>query len=210
VGGMIWPQAAAKFGWKVVMNASFPVNATQFGSLVQQAKSAKPDLLLVDAVTPQGVAIRKQMAAANFTPKYMNNEKGAEPVQYAQALGKLSDGVLVGAYWDPSLPYPGAKTLKQRFERETGQTFSQHLADSMTAAQVLMDAIARAGTTDPAALNKAIAATDRTYVAGPIKFGPDHTSPLKVIEVQWQHGATKVVGPTRQVATGKLIQLGGG
>jgi branched-chain amino acid transport system substrate-binding protein len=181
VGGKLGPQTAAKYGYKVVMNQSFPTDATQFGSLVQQAKSTGADVVFVDAVTPQAIAIRKQMKAAGFTPKVLIMEKGGEPVQFAQALGKLSDGVLVGGYWDPSLPYPGAKTLSQEFEKETGNTSSQHIADSTTAAQVLLDAIARAGTTDKQKVNDAIAKTDKTYVAGPIKFGPDHTAKLALV-----------------------------
>src|SRR4051794_31630589 len=178
VGGKLGPETAKKYGFETVLNESFPTDASQFGSLVQKAKASGADVLFVDAVTPQSVAIRKQMAAAGYKPKVLIMEKGGEPVQFAQALGKLSDGVLVGGYWDPSLPYPGAKDLAKQFEDETGQTSSQHIADSTTAAQVLLDAIAAAGTTDKEKVNAAIAKTDKTYVAGPIKFAPDHTAKL--------------------------------
>jgi branched-chain amino acid transport system substrate-binding protein len=205
VGGKLGPQTAAQYGYKVVMNASFPTDATQFGSLVQQAKASGADVVFVDAVTPQAVAIRKEMAAAGYTPKVLIMEKGGEPVQFAQALGKLADGVLVGGYWDPSLPYPGAKTLAQEFTSQTGQTSSQHIADSTTAALVLLDAIARAGTTNKAKVNAAIAETDKEYVAGPIKFGPLHTSKLALVEDQWQGGNAVVVGPTKGVQTGSFM-----
>jgi branched-chain amino acid transport system substrate-binding protein len=204
VGGKLGPVTAKKFGYQVVLNQSFPTDATQFGSLVQQAKSSGADVVFVDAVTPQAIAIRKQMKAAGFTPKVLIMEKGGEPVQFAQALGKLSDGILVGGYWDPSLPYPGAKTLSQQFEKETGNTSSQHIADSTTAAEVLLDAIARAGTTDKSKVNAALAQTDKTYVAGPIKFGPDHTAKLALVEDQWQNGKAIVVGPTKDVQTGRF------
>jgi branched-chain amino acid transport system substrate-binding protein len=205
VGGKLGPLTAAKYGYKVVMNQSFPTDATQFGSLVQQAKASGADVVFVDAVTPQAVAIRKQMAAAGYTPKVLIMEKGGEPVQFAQALGKLSNGVLVGGYWDPSLPYPGAKTLAAEFTQQTGQTSSQHIADSTTAALVLLDAIARAGSTDKAKVNAALAQTNKTYVAGPIKFGADHTSKLALVEDQWQSGKAVVVGPTKSVQTGNFL-----
>ncbi len=35
-----------------------------------------------------------QWRPAGYTPKVLNIEKGAEPVQFAEALGKLSDGIL--------------------------------------------------------------------------------------------------------------------
>lgn len=205
VGGKIAPAMATKYGFKTVLNESFPTDATQFGSLVQKAKASGADVVLVDAVTPQAVAIRKQMAAAGYKPKVLTMEKGGEPVQFAQALGKLSDGVLVGGYWDPSLKYPGAATLAQQFEKETGNTQSQHIADSVTAAQVLLDAMKAAGTTNKEKVNAALAKTNKTYVAGPVKFGPDHTSKLSLVLDQWQGGKAKIVGPTPDVQTGKFL-----
>jgi branched-chain amino acid transport system substrate-binding protein len=205
VGGKLGPATAKQFGFKTVLNASFPTDATQFGSIVQKAKATGADVLFVDSVTPQAVAIRKQMAAANYKPKVIIMEKGGEPVQFAQALGKLADGVLVGGYWDPSLGYPGAKDLATQFEKETGNTSSQHIADSTTAAQVLLDAMARAGTTNKEKVNAAIAQTDKTYVAGPIKFAADHTAKLALVEDQWQGGKAIVVGPTKDVQTGDFL-----
>jgi branched-chain amino acid transport system substrate-binding protein len=211
VGGKLWPAMAKQFGFTVVQKSSFPVDTTQFTSLIQSAKSKGADVVLVDAVTPPAIAMRKQMAAAGYTPKVMVVEKGGEPVQYAQALGKLSDGVLVGGYWDPSLPYPGAKSLGAQFEKETGQTQSQHIADSTTAAQVLLDAMKAAGTTDKAKVNQAIGKTNKTYVAGPIQFDPKHTAKLKLVEDQWQNGKAIVVGPTKEVQTGQfLFPIAGG
>jgi branched-chain amino acid transport system substrate-binding protein len=204
VGGQIWPEIAQSMGYEVVQNSSFPVDNTQFTSLITEAKIKKVEIALVDAITPQAVAMRKQMASANFTPKVLVMEKGGEPAQFAQALGKLSDGVLVGGYWDPSFPYPGAADLAKAFEKETGQTSSQHIADSYAAAQVLLDAIAAAGSTDAEKINAAIAKTDKTYVVGPIKFDENHTSKLPIAEDQWRSGNTAVVWP-KERATGKLI-----
>jgi branched-chain amino acid transport system substrate-binding protein len=204
VGGHIWPALAKDFGYEVVQNAEFPVDNSQFTSIIGEAKSKGADVVLVDAITPQAIAIRKQMAAAGYTPKVINIEKGAEPVQFAEALGKLSDGVLVGGYWDPSFPYPGAADLAKAFESETKLSSSQHIADSYTAAQVLLDAIAAAGSTDPEKINEAIAKTDKTYVAGPIKFDADHTSKLPIVAVQWQGGKPVIVWP-KSAKTGELL-----
>ncbi len=204
VGGQIWPALAKEFGYQVVQNAEFPVDNTQFTSIIAEAKSKGADVVLVDAITPQAIAIRKQMASAGYTPKVLNMEKGAEPVQFAEALGKLSDGVLVGGYWDPSFPYPGAADLAKAFESETKLTSSQHIADSYAAAQVLLDAIAAAGSTDPEKINAAIAKTDKTYVVGPIKFDSDHTAKLPIVALQWQSGKPVIVWP-KAAKTGELL-----
>jgi branched-chain amino acid transport system substrate-binding protein len=204
VGGAIWPALAKEFGYEVVQNAEFPVDNTQFTSIIAEAKSKGAEVVLVDAITPQAIAIRKQMASAGYTPKVLNMEKGAEPVQFAEALGKLSDGILVGGYWDPSFPYPGAADLAKAFESETKLTSSQHIADSYAAAQVLLDAIAAAGSTDPEKINAAIAKTDKTYVVGPIKFDADHTAKLPIVALQWQSGKPVIVWP-KAAKTGNFM-----
>jgi branched-chain amino acid transport system substrate-binding protein len=204
VGGKLWPEVAKSFGYEVVQNAEFPVDNQQFTSIIGEAKSKGADVVLVDAITPQAVAIRKQMAAAGYTPKVLNIEKGAEPVQFAEALGKLSDGVLVGGYWDPSFPYPDAADLAKAFESETKLSSSQHIADSYGAAQVLLDAIAAAGTIDPEKINAALAKTDKTYVVGPVKFDENHTAKLPIVALQWQGGRTVIVWP-KSAKTGEFL-----
>ena len=204
VGGKLEPELAKKFGYEVVQNAEFPVDNSQFTSIIGEAKSRGADVVAVDAITPQAVAIRKQMAAGGYTPKVLNIEKGAEPVQFAEALGKLADGVLVGGYWDPSFPYPGAADLAKSFESETKLTSSQHIANSYAAAQVLLDGIAAAGSTDPQKINTAIAKTDKTYVVGPVKFDEHHTAKLPIVELQWQGGKTVVVWP-KSAKTGDFL-----
>jgi branched-chain amino acid transport system substrate-binding protein len=190
------PGVAKAAGDEVVLNDSFPTTATDFSSIVGQAKSSGAQIVIVDCGTPQAVSIRKQMTSVGFTPKILDMEKGGEPEQFADALGPLSNGVLVGGYWDPSFPYPGARTLRAEFEKQTGQTWSQHIADSDAAAQILFDAIARAGSTSASKINTAIGQTDKTYVVGPIKFNAEHYSTLPVVMDQWQNKQSKVVFST--------------
>lgn len=204
VGGEIWPKIAKDSGYEVVQNASFPVDNTQFTSIIEEAKGKGADIVLVDAITPQAVSIRKQMASAGYTPKILVMEKGAEPVQFAQALGKLADGIMVGGYWDPTFPYPGAKDLAARFESETKLSQSQHIADSVAAAQVLLDGIAAAGSLDATKINAALGRTDKTYVVGPVKFDDSHTAKLPVVALQWQGGRTVIVWPGDR-ADGKML-----
>ena len=204
VGGKIWPETAKAGGYEVAHSTSFPVDTQQFTTMIAQAKATNADIVLVDAIPPQAIAMRKQMAAAGYNPKMLVMEKGAEPEQFAQALGKLADGILVGGSWDPSFPYPGAAELGKRFETETKQTQSQHIADSHAAAQVLLDAIAAAGSLDREKINGAIAKTNKSYVIGPVKFDAANTSAIPITVMQWQSGKAVVVWP-KDRANGKLI-----
>lgn len=204
VGGQVWPEMAKQAGLEVVQVAAFPADNTQFTSIIAEAKAKDAEIILIDVITPQAIAIRKQMAAAGYTPKFIDIERGAEPAQFAAALGKLADGVVGGGYWDPSFPFPGAATLAKSFETETGQSSSQHIADSYAVAVVMLDAIRAAGSTEPAAINAALAKTDAMTVVGPIQFDDSHTAKLPMVSVQWQAGRTVVIWPEDK-ATGKVL-----
>lgn len=205
VGGQLWPALAKKAGYEVVVNEEFPTQNTDFGAAVQKVKSSGADILLVDAVTPQAVSIRKQLKTVGYTPKVIDIEKGAEPVQFADALGNLADGVLVGGYWDPSFDYEGSKELAAAYAKEVGPGLSQHIADSYTAARVLTDAITAAGSTEADKINTAIGKTDAEYPVGPVKFGDNHVAVLKVALLQWDNGKTQIVWPAESKTADLLV-----
>jgi branched-chain amino acid transport system substrate-binding protein len=204
IGSKEWPKWAKKHGWQVVYNTALPPDTSQFTSAVAQAKASGADMVLAVFPPPAAIALRKQIASARYSPKILVLEEGGEPLAFAQALGKLANGVMVGGYWDSSFPYAGANQIRQQFESQTHQTYSQHIADTYTAAKVLLDAITRAGTLDKTKVNKQIAATDQTYVVGPIKFGADHTSTLPMVEEQWQNGKNVIIAPKKR-ATAKVL-----
>lgn len=204
IGTVEWPAWARKHGWKVVYNTAVPPTQTQFTSSLQAAKAANADMLLVVISPPGAIALRKQMVSVGYSPKILVEEEGGEPLQFAQALGKLANGVMVGGYWDPSFPFPGAKQLMSEFEAQTHQTGSQHIADTYTAAQVLLQAIARAGTLDKTAVNNQIAKTNGMFAVGHIQFNAQHTSTLPMVEEQWQNGKNVIIAPKNR-ATAKVI-----
>jgi branched-chain amino acid transport system substrate-binding protein len=204
IGTQEWPAWAKKHGWTVAYNTAVPPTQTDFTSSLQAAKAANADMLLVVISPPGAIALRKQMVSVGYDPKILVEEEGGEPLQFAQALGKLANGVMVGGYWDPTFPFPGAKQLMAEFQAQTGQTGSQHIADTDTAATILLQAIARAGTLNATAINNQIAKTNGMFPAGHIQFNTQHTSTLPMVEEQWQNGKNVIIAPTNR-ADAKVI-----
>ncbi len=200
----LWGEEAAEFGYDVVLDEQFPVGQSSYTTAITKAKASGADIVLAQVTPPAAIAIRKTMASQGYTPKVLAIEKGAEPVQFAEAVGSLADGVLVAAYWNPTFPYPGAATLSKEFEKDTGQTSSQHIADTDAAATVLINAIEKAGSTEAEKVNDAIGETKLETVVGPIEFDDEHTATIKSVESQWQEGKTQIVWPTDE-ATSELI-----
>ena len=207
VMGGLWEQNAPKYGYTIAYHAKFPVGTTNYSDYIRQAQNAQAQIVIAQTVTPDAIALWQQMQKLNYRPSAAFLEKGAEPVEWTSALHTAAQGVMVAGYWYPTLSYPGTRELRQRFELDTGLTYSQHIADTYASAQILMDAIVRAGTLNPEAINNAIGKTNKTYVVGPVNFAKGlggHTSTLASFMVQWQHGQTQIVYPPK-LATAKLI-----
>jgi len=200
----MWTAMAKKYGWKQVKMPTYPSNSTEFGSMIAKLKSSGADYVIALGDTPTLVALRKQMDAADYKPKALDFTRGAQLQQFADALGPLSDGVMIESYWLPEMPYPGAAEVGKRFTDETGQSMGQILGPEYAAAQIMMDAITRANSTDPTKIAEAIAATDGEFVCGPVKFDEKHVSAIPVIWTQWQNQKSVIIWPA-DVATGEVI-----
>ncbi len=199
-----WQAMADKYGWTAVEMPAFPMGTTDFGSLIDKLKTEACDFVCVMADTPDLIALRKQMDAAGYKPKLMQFSRGAQVQQFADALGTLADGIMHFSYWSPDLPYPGAAELGKRYEESAGQSIGQIVGPEYAAAQILLAAIAKAGTTDATAIRDALAATDDTFVCGPVKFAEDHTSVEPSLQFQWQGGKAVIVW-TPDVKNGELL-----
>lgn len=201
----LWKAFAPEHGWKYEVMPAYPQNSTEFGNLIGDLKASGADWVVVLGDTPALVAMRKQMDAVGYKPKMMEMERGGQLQQFGDALGPLADGVTVNSYWLPSLPYPGAKELGEKFLAENPNlTMGQILGPEYAAAQIMMAAIEAAGTTDPDAIAEALGATDTMTVAGPVKFDEKHTSMIESFWTQWQNNATVIVWP-EDIAEAELI-----
>jgi branched-chain amino acid transport system substrate-binding protein len=207
VMGGLWEENAPQFGYEIVYHADFPVGTTEYGDMIRQAQDAEAEIIIAQMITPDSIALWKQMQSLGYIPKAAFFEKGGEPVAWWEAHGEAAQGTMVAGYWHPALDLPGAQELRDAFEEETGQLYSQHIADTYTAAKVLLDAIARAGTLDKEAINEAIGETDADYVVGHISFtegDPPRAAVLPITMLQWQNGDLEVVYPP-ELATAELI-----
>ena len=189
--GGLWESEAARYGYEVVYRADFPALTTDFTAFINQAKSAGAEVLLGTMIPPDSFALWKQMKALAYTPQVAFCQKCNSQAAFQAELGELAEGTSVAYLAAPADSGPYAE-LRARFAEVYGDTvdLSSALA-SYSAARVLLDAIAAAGSTDAAAVNDAIAATDTEYPIGPVRFDDEHAYAAQVAALQW-HGAAQV------------------
>lgn len=201
--GQLVQQLAPKYGYSVVMHATFPVGTSDFHSFVQQASSSRADIVIAQMTPPDGITLYKQIKGLGYHPKMVFCEKCAATIAFTQALGPLSSGTLTQGFWSSTEGLPDTAQVKSTL----GKTFPDDLDLSLavaseTAAQVLMDAITQAGSTDPQKVNSAIGKTDKTFPFAHIKFGAGNAAVTPSLMEQWQDG--KVVQVLPPSSAGKL------
>jgi branched-chain amino acid transport system substrate-binding protein len=159
-------------GLDVVGDYTFPVGTTDFSPFIADAKANGAQLAAGQLAPADGAALWKQLTSSGFRPKAAflagTSDAGYQP----PSLGRLAQDTLSGGYWSPGQASPGqlaiiGPTLGKKY---SGSPDYAPAAVAYAVGDVLTDAIAAAGSTNPAKLNTAIAHTDARTTAGLIKF----------------------------------------
>ena len=202
--GALWESQAPQYGYTIAYRAQFPVGTTDFSQFIQKAKDARAEVMIAQVTPPDAAALWKQMKALGYAPVTAWAEKGGS-VGFPMAVGPLAEGASVFGYWSPNNGNVGGQALYDAIKGRFGEGQAAHGYIACYAmVQILVDAIARAGSTEPDAVNKALGQTkDLPTVLTKITIGSDHRGVIPVSALQWQGDKQVTVWPPDQ-ATGKF------
>ena len=166
-------------GLDVVGDYTFGVGTTDFSSFVADAKANGAQLVAGQLAPADGAALLKQMASSGFRPRAAflagTSDAGYQP----PSLGRVATDALSAGYWSPGQASPGqlaviSGTLGQKY---SGSPDYAPAAVGYAVAEVLTDALAATGSTNPGKLNTAIAHTNAPTTAGRVTFNQStHTA----------------------------------
>jgi branched-chain amino acid transport system substrate-binding protein len=159
-------------GLDVVGDYTVPVGTTNFSSQVAAAKATGAQLLTGDLTDADGVALWQQLKSAGLTLKAALLAAAPDAGSGSQPLPALAQDTLTDGYWTTSQASPGqlASITPTLGKEYAGSPDYATAAVGYAVAQVLTDALATAGSTNPGRLNTAISKTDAPTTAGPIRF----------------------------------------
>lgn len=175
-------------GGKIVLEDSYADKTTDFTKQIDNIKNLaqQPDFYYIAAMPYNVGAIIKQFRGAGLNGPIVGGDGYDTPVLLSSA-GAAAENVYftTHALMDERLGTKAVKKFMAAYSAEYGrppqQTFS---ALGYDAVLLLADAIKRAGSTDPAAIQKALEATRHfPGVAGTISFAPKNHVPLKSVTV---------------------------
>jgi len=183
----LWTENAKKYGYEIVDAIEFPVGNTNFSSQVAEAKASGADIVMAQIIPPDGIALLKEMKTQGYDPQLMFMEKAGNTGGFPTITEGLADGVLAANWFAAGMGLDREQEFIYLYKDVVGGVNSDlgTIVCGYSVAQIVLDALTAAGSTDPAALNEAIGKTDKTYPAAHVKFGTDHSSPILVVQTQW-------------------------
>jgi len=170
-----------KPGVQVVFFDAVTPGEKDFSAVLTKVKSLSPDVTYYTGYYPEGGLIAKQFKDLGVSGKFMAGDANNDPTFISEA-GPASEGVFV-----TSTPLPqdqsSAKSFIDRYKKRWNQDPGPYSALEYDAVNVVINAIKQSGSTDRAAVIKAITATKNYQGAtGAINFDKkgDRTSVLYI------------------------------
>jgi hypothetical protein len=125
------------------------------------------------------------------------------------SLGSLGNGTLVQMNWTQTAGLPDTAEIVAKYgSKYPNANDLGSVALGYAEASVLLNAISRAGSAAPPAINKALASTSMSTALGPVKF-TSNKSVTPTFLGQWENGAISQVWPAKgAVSLSPLSGLG--
>jgi branched-chain amino acid transport system substrate-binding protein len=202
--GEIWRADANRYGYQIACQYTFK-EQNDNAKLIKETKDNGADFVFAIFSPKQGIFAMRESKRINFNPKMFAFIRAAVSHDFAKELGLDSDYVTMAGTWGPMIKCPESREIVKRYLLEKGEYPSCDLGPFFAVAQIALNAISRAGTSDKEKIREALSLTDMTTVVGPIKFprGFGHAE-VRLVLNQWQQGILHTVWP-ENVASAKII-----
>ncbi|OVE46136.1 branched-chain amino acid ABC transporter substrate-binding protein [Chromobacterium violaceum] len=162
-------KSAEQAGAKVVKREFTTNTATDFMAVLTSIKGEKPDLLFYGGMDAQAGPMVKQMAKLGIKAAFMGAD-GVNTPEFAKLGGDNAEGSYASSAGAPKEKLPGYGEFSQKYKQQFQSDIQAYAPYTYDAAKVLIAAMKRAGSAEPAKYLPEIAKTDYQGVTGPVKF----------------------------------------
>jgi branched-chain amino acid transport system substrate-binding protein len=189
-----WKKKAEETGFEIVFHQKYPAGTKDFSAMITGAKAAGAEISLAYPLPPMGPVIIKQMKELDWSPKLIYWSRAPEGAKFGPSLGKLSDYVTLPCAWSPKFKLAGNEYLNAQYQKKMGRPSDLIVGSAYASAQILFNAIERAGSLDKNAIRNAVQTTDMETVAGRVRFTEQGWAKDRVVVIlQWLNGKQNIV-----------------
>ena len=156
-------------GVKVLTREHTTDKDTDFKAILTKIKGRKPDLIMFGGIDPQAGPMVKQMAQLGIKAKFMGGD-GIQTPNFIKLGGDAAEGVMASIPGLPKEQMPGGKAFLEKYKAKFNAEVELYAPMGYDAVMVFIDAMKRAGSTEPAKFLPEVGKTRYQGVIGPIAF----------------------------------------
>ena len=144
---------AAK-GVEVLITETFKSGDTDFSEQLTRIQALDPDVIFVSSLAPEKPGILTQGSELGISAPFILRTLTAENVQ---AAGAAAEGAMTFIGWGAAVNTPANQAFVENYSAKFGMEPNNYAARSYTTLHILAEAIAKAQSTDAAAIRDALA-----------------------------------------------------
>jgi len=172
-------------GAKVVFDQIYPLGEKDFSAYLTSIKDSDPDVVLASGYYAEAAGIVKQAYEMGLRSQILGEEGYDSPKFIELAGAEAAEGTIIVTNLDRDDPRPVVQEFISEYRKRYGMEPDMVGASNYDAFMIIVDAIRRAGTTDPEQVRDAIAATrDFDGVTGIITGFTEIGEVIKPVQVQ--------------------------
>ncbi len=154
-------RTAEQGGISIELQIPYAANSADVSAQVLQLKGAQPDVVIFISYTSDAILYARTMRAQGYRPPILiGDDSGFSDDNFVQTAGDIAQGLINRSAFDPSRPGSNSFKINALYKARTGREMDDTTARMMQGFLVACDAINRAGSTQPAAIQAALRATD--------------------------------------------------
>ena len=180
----------AKIGGQIVAKETYQSKDTDFQAVLTSLKSKSFDVLYIPGYYEEVGLIIKQARELGITQPIVGGDglSSEKLVELAGSKANLTN-VFYTAHFSAKSTDADVQAFIKAYKEKYDTTPDSFSALAYDAAQLLMKAIEKAGSTDAQAIKKALAeSTDFDGVTGTFTMGKDHTPVKSTVVIEFQNG----------------------
>lgn len=163
-------EKAAKAAGAEIVKREFTTNQeTDFNAILTSIKGAKPDLIFYGGMDAQAAPLTKQAKKLGIKAQIMGAD-GAQTPEFIKLAGKDSEGAIASIPGLPKEQLPGGTEFLNKFKEKYGAEVQLYAPNCYDAVKVMIEAMKKAGSADPAKYLPELAQIQYSGVTGDISF----------------------------------------
>jgi branched-chain amino acid transport system substrate-binding protein len=154
-------EAAKEDGFNISLEIPYSANTTDVQSQVLQLKDKAPDVVIFVSYTSDAILFVKTMQALGYKPSVLiGDNSGFSDASFLKNVGSIAQGAINRSAFDIGKPGSVTYQINEMYKKKTGNDLDDTAGRAMQGFFTLVEAINRAGSTEPAKIQAALKATD--------------------------------------------------